>query len=102
MSHDAETVHRPPCLPRFRPLPFLRLLPACHGSNGWWHQATLKVACGTEAGLFARAGVPSIVCGPGDIQQAHRANEYVELSQLTACEAFLCKVIHSMSVGAHP
>ncbi|PTB19181.1 acetylornithine deacetylase [Trinickia symbiotica] len=63
-------------------------------------RATRKVAYGTEAGLFAQAGVPSVVCGPGDIQQAHRANEYVELSQLTACEQFLRKFIHSMSVDA--
>ncbi|MGN6086695.1 acetylornithine deacetylase [Trinickia sp.] len=62
---------------------------------------TRKVAYGTEAGLFARAGVPSIVCGPGDIEQAHKPNEYVELAQLSACEAFLRKFIHSMSVGAH-
>ncbi len=63
-------------------------------------RATRKVAYGTEAGLFAQAGVPSVVCGPGDIRQAHRANEYVELSQLTACENFLRKFIHSMTVDA--
>jgi len=65
------------------------------------NRETRKVAYGTEAGLFARAGVPSVVCGPGDIEQAHKANEYVELAQLTACEDFLRKFIHSMSVGAH-
>jgi acetylornithine deacetylase len=65
------------------------------------NRETRKVAYGTEAGLFARAGVPSVVCGPGDIQQAHKANEYVELAQLAACEDFLRKFIHSMSVGAH-
>jgi acetylornithine deacetylase len=60
-----------------------------------------KVAYGTEAGLFSLAGVPSIVCGPGDIQQAHKANEFVALDQLVACERFLQKFIHSMSVEAH-
>jgi acetylornithine deacetylase len=45
--------------------------------------------------------VPSIVCGPGNIEQAHKANEYVSLEQLAACEAFLGKFIHSMSVDAH-
>jgi acetylornithine deacetylase len=60
-----------------------------------------KVAYGTEAGLFSLAGIPSIVCGPGDIQQAHKANEFVALDQLVACERFLHKFIHSMSVGAH-
>jgi acetylornithine deacetylase len=60
-----------------------------------------KVAYGTEAGLFALAGVPSVVCGPGDIEQAHKPNEYVALDQLVACERFLRKFIHSMSVDAH-
>lgn len=57
-----------------------------------------KVAYGTEAGLFSQAGIPSIVCGPGDIQQAHRADEYVSLEQLSACEVFLRKFIGSMSM----
>ena len=57
-----------------------------------------KVAYGTEAGLFARAGVPSIVCGPGSIEQAHKADEYVALEQLCICEAFLSDVIQSLSV----
>jgi len=65
------------------------------------NQEKRKVAYGTEAGLFALAGVPSIVCGPGNIEQAHKANEYVSLEQLAACEAFLGKFIHSMSVEAH-
>ncbi|UQP02018.1 acetylornithine deacetylase [Burkholderia multivorans] len=60
-----------------------------------------KVAYGTEAGLFERAGIPSVVCGPGNIEQAHKPNEYVELAQLAACEQFLRKFIRSMSVDAH-
>jgi acetylornithine deacetylase len=63
-------------------------------------RAQRKVAYGTEAGLFARAGIPSVVCGPGDIQQAHKANEFVSLEQLAACEGFLRKLIHSLSVQA--
>jgi acetylornithine deacetylase len=63
-------------------------------------QAQRKVAYGTEAGLFARAGIPSVVCGPGDIEQAHKANEFVSLAQLAACEGFLRKLIHGMSVEA--
>ncbi len=53
-----------------------------------------KVAYGTEAGLFANAGIPSIVCGPGNIEQAHKANEYVSLDQVATCEAFLGKFVH--------
>jgi acetylornithine deacetylase len=48
-----------------------------------------KVAYGTEAGYFSSAGVPTVVCGPGNIEQAHRPNEFVELAQLQRCEAFL-------------
>jgi acetylornithine deacetylase len=58
-----------------------------------------KVAYGTEAGLFALAGIPSVVCGPGDIEQAHKPNEYVSLDQLDACERFLRKFIHSMTLA---
>jgi acetylornithine deacetylase len=64
------------------------------------NQDKRKVAYGTEAGLFANAGVPSIVCGPGNIEQAHKPNEYVSLEQVAQCEAFLGKFIHSMSVEA--
>jgi acetylornithine deacetylase len=51
------------------------------------------VAYGTEAGLFQRAGIPAVVCGPGSIDQAHKADEFLALSELAACEAFLRKVL---------
>ena len=51
--------------------------------------ATTLVAFGTEAGLFQRAGIPTVVCGPGHIAQAHQADEYVSLAQLAAGERFL-------------
>jgi len=51
------------------------------------------VSYGTEAGHFQRAGIPAVICGPGSIDQAHKADEFVALSQLAACEAFLHKVI---------
>jgi acetylornithine deacetylase len=50
---------------------------------------THAVSYGTEAGLFQDAGVPSVVCGPGDIAQAHAANEWIELTELDRCLAFL-------------
>ncbi len=50
---------------------------------------TTLVAFGTEAGLFQRAGMSTVVCGPGSIQQAHQADEYVSLEQLARAEAFL-------------
>ena len=51
--------------------------------------STTLVAFGTEAGLFQKAGIPTVVCGPGHIAQAHQADEYVSLAQLAAGERFL-------------
>ena len=50
---------------------------------------THVVSYTTEAGLFEQAGCPSAICGPGNIAQAHAADEYVSLDQLDACMAFL-------------
>jgi acetylornithine deacetylase len=50
---------------------------------------TAKVAYATEAGLFQGIGLPSIVCGPGSIEQAHKPNEFCELAQIARCERFL-------------
>jgi acetylornithine deacetylase len=55
--------------------------------------AVEAVAYGTEAGHFQRAGIPAVICGPGSIDQAHKADEFVALSELDRCEAFLKKVI---------
>ena len=61
-------------------------------------RATRKVAYGTEAGLFQQMGIPSVLCGPGNIEQAHKANEYVTLEQLALCEDFVRKLIVSMQL----
>ena len=52
-----------------------------------------KVSFGTEAGLFQEAEIPTIVCGPGSIDEAHRPNEFVALDQVRQCEAFLRRLI---------
>ncbi len=57
-----------------------------------------KVAYGTEAGLFQAAGIPSVICGPGNIEQAHRPDEYVALEQLDQCERFLTALIESQAI----
>ena len=54
------------------------------------------VSYGTEAGLFQQAGIPSVICGPGDIEQAHRPNEFVTLAQVAQCEAFMSRLIDSV------
>jgi acetylornithine deacetylase len=59
-----------------------------------------KVTYGTEAGQFAGAGIDAVVCGPGDIAQAHAADEYVELDQIVACEQFLDRLLSSLTTGA--
>ena len=58
------------------------------GTNG--HS---KVAFGTEGGRFDQMlGVPTVICGPGSIGQAHKPDEYIEQSQLDACDDFLAKI----------
>jgi acetylornithine deacetylase len=52
-----------------------------------------KVAYGTEGGLFSEAGVPTIVCGPGNIDQAHKADEFIAVTELEKCGKFLDRLI---------
>jgi acetylornithine deacetylase len=54
---------------------------------------TYSVPYGTEAGIFRGHGIPTVICGPGDISQAHQPNEFVAKSQMDACDAFLGKMI---------
>lgn len=51
--------------------------------------STHTVSYGTEAGLFQQAGIPAVVCGPGSIEQAHKPDEFIAVSELRACEVFL-------------
>ncbi len=53
------------------------------GNNG-----TVVVSFGTEAGHFQRAGLPTVVCGPGSIMEAHQPNEFISREQMQAGEAF--------------
>ena len=64
--------------------PLATLVRQLTGSNSTGH-----ASYGTEAGLYQEAGIPSIVCGPGDIAQAHTTDEWIAESQLAACDAFL-------------
>jgi acetylornithine deacetylase len=54
-----------------------------------------KVSYGTEAGLFQKMGVPTVICGPGDIAEAHRPNEFVALDQLAQCETFMNRILET-------
>jgi acetylornithine deacetylase len=53
---------------------------------------TYAVPYGTEAGIFRGHGIPTVICGPGDIAQAHQPNEFVARTQMDACDAFLDKM----------
>jgi acetylornithine deacetylase len=52
-----------------------------------------KVAYGTEGGLFSAAGIPTVVCGPGNIDQAHKADEFIRITELEKCGQFLDRLI---------
>lgn len=54
---------------------------------------THAVSYGTEAGIFHEAGIPAVVCGPGNIREAHKPDEYIELSEVASGEAFLRRLI---------
>ncbi len=57
-----------------------------------------KVTYGTEAGIYEAAGMSAVVVGPGDIAQAHGANEYVDVAQLDECEAFFRALLNHVTV----
>ena len=61
------------------------------------NRGVTKVAYAAEAGLFQQAGIPSIICGPGSIEQAHKPNEFVALDQVARCEAFLERLVGELT-----
>jgi acetylornithine deacetylase len=65
------------------------------GANG-----TIKVAFGTEGGLFdQRLGIPTVICGPGSMAQGHKPDEFVSLEQLERCRAMLAALIGRLEAG---
>lgn len=61
-----------------------------------------RLAFSTEAGLFSDAGIPALLCGPGSLDQAHRPDEFIEISQLAACERFLHGLVDRFQHGSIP
>ncbi|MEP4198394.1 MAG: acetylornithine deacetylase [Aliishimia sp.] len=62
--------------------------------------STLKVAFGTEGGLFdQQLGLPTVVCGPGSMAQGHKPDEFVSLEQLVKCDAMLDALVQRLRVG---
>ncbi len=58
---------------------------------------TTTVSFATEAGQFQKAAIPTVVCGPGSIEQAHQPDEYIEISQIDAGMAFMRRLIEELS-----
>ncbi|QTH23830.1 acetylornithine deacetylase [Rhizorhabdus wittichii] len=58
------------------------------------------VAFGSEAGLFQRAGIPTVICGPGSIEQAHRPDEFVAIEQLERCDGMLRTMLGTVMAEA--
>ncbi|MDQ0561092.1 acetylornithine deacetylase [Rhizobium mesoamericanum] len=55
------------------------------------------VSYGTEAGLFAKTGIPSIICGPGNVDRAHKVDEYILLSELNECCSVLDRIASDLA-----
>jgi acetylornithine deacetylase len=73
----------------------VRFVQSLTGANG-----TIKVAFGTEGGLFdARLGIPTVICGPGSMAQGHKPDEWVSLEQLARCEAMLDALLARLEAG---
>ncbi|MFM0350195.1 acetylornithine deacetylase [Paraburkholderia sp. RL17-347-BIC-D] len=58
------------------------------------------VAFGTEGGLFDQAGIPTVVCGPGSMDQGHKPDEFVTVEQLRDCDAMLARLADYASAAA--
>ena len=73
----------------------VRFVQSLTGANG-----TIKVAFGTEGGLFhERLGIPTVICGPGSMMQGHKPDEYVSEDQMALCEAMLSRLTDRLEAG---
>jgi acetylornithine deacetylase len=73
----------------------VRFVKGLTGANG-----TMKVAFGTEGGLFdARLGVPTVICGPGSMAQGHKPDEFVTVEQIERCRGMLAALVDRLEAG---
>ena len=71
------------------------LLKSLTGAN-----TTIKMAFGTEGGLFSRdLGIPTVICGPGSMDQGHKPDEFVTRQQLALCDDMLAKLNQRLVAG---
>lgn len=92
-SIRTEIVHQPvPALNTSKNSEILKIIQQLTGNHHW-----SAVSYATEAGQYAEAGFEAIVCGPGSIEQAHRANEYISTDQLEKGEEMIRALIRFCS-----
>lgn len=73
----------------------VRFVKGLTGANG-----TIKVAFGTEGGLFdARLGVPTVICGPGSMAQGHKPDEWVSVEQVERCRGMMAALVGRLEAG---
>ncbi|MGI4837852.1 MAG: acetylornithine deacetylase [Janthinobacterium lividum] len=68
-----------------------KLIAECCGSSEF-----TTVAFGTEGGLFDAIGIPTVVCGPGSMDQGHKPDEYVSIAQLAGCDRMLERLVETL------
>ncbi|MGF6441421.1 acetylornithine deacetylase [Paraburkholderia youngii] len=69
-----------------------RLLASLSGSKEY-----ATVAFGTEGGLFTQAGIPTVVCGPGSMDQGHKPDEFITVEQLNRCDAMFARLAEHLA-----
>ncbi|NIE80738.1 acetylornithine deacetylase [Asaia sp. As-1742] len=75
--------------------PLVSLLQQITGRNSAGY-----VSYGTEAGIYQQAGLETIVCGPGDIAQAHKPDEWITIDQLARCETMIDRLVRQVCLAA--
>ncbi len=94
-SIDVEITNTYPPLSTAKDAEVVSFVKSLTGSN-----ATIKVAFGTEGGLFSsQLGIPTVVCGPGSMEQGHKPDEFVSVEQLTKCDAMLDALLERLEAG---
>jgi acetylornithine deacetylase len=66
------------------------------------HLSAGAVGFATEASMFSKAGIPTVVIGPGSIDQAHKPDEYISYDQVVACETFFDRIVAQPLPRSHP
>jgi acetylornithine deacetylase len=86
-----EVLSTYPALSLAADAPLARLMEELTGA-----ETLAAVSYGTEAGLYQAAGIDAIICGPGDIARAHRADEFIRVDELAACQAMIERLAETL------